>query len=170
MSAKALKYAEDTLGVHEVFEATDKLTVDLDAKLGELDKAQDTKRLLADEYADREVELISEMRGVHSSMSDTRFKSEFKRWEWTDEKLREIRSKQAEVLADIQGLEYDLEVVRTRIKVGTARMVELGGYLQYLAVIKNAARDKELGKFVSDFWMQQNQAETTDKTTGDKKA
>jgi hypothetical protein len=136
MSAKALEYAEDQLGVHRVFDITTELAVELDTKLGELDKAQDAKRLLADEYADREVELISEMRGVHSSMSDTRFKSEFKRWEWTDEKLREIRSRQATVLADIQGLEYDLEVVRTRIKVGTARMVELGGYLQYLAAVK----------------------------------
>jgi len=136
MSAKALQYAEIKLGVHEIFEDTVELTGELDTLLGELDKAQDAKRLLVEEYADREVELISEMRGVHPNMSDTRFKSEFKGWERTDKKLREVREKQATVQATIQGLEYDRTVIEVRIKVGTARMVELGGYLQYLAAIK----------------------------------
>lgn len=142
MSAKALKYAEDQLGVHTVFEETVELTAELDTLLGELDKAQDAKRLLIEEYADREVELISEMRGVHPNMSDTRFKSEFKGWERTDKVLHELRAKQADAQATIQGLDYDLEVVRTRIKVGTARMVELGGYLQYLAAVKIAAQSQ----------------------------
>lgn len=153
MSAKALQYAEEKLRVHDVFKETVELTGELDTLLGELDKAQDAKRLLAEEYADREVDLISEMRGVHPNMSDTRFKSEFKGWERTDKKLREVRSKQADVQATIQGLEYDLEVVKTRIKVGTARMVELGGYLHYLAAVKQAA---------------QSQAEKTTTPTGEK--
>jgi hypothetical protein len=168
MRAKALQYAEDILGVHEVFEETVELAGELDTLLGELDKAQDAKRLLVEEYADREVELISEMRGVHVSMSDTRFKSEFKGWERTDKVLRKIRGEQATVQATIQGLEYDKTVIEVRIKVGTARMVELGGYLQYLAAVKLAARDEELGKKIVG--MMQNQAEKTTTPTGDKDA
>jgi hypothetical protein len=40
------------------------------------------------------------------------------------------------VLSEIQGLEYDADLLKLRIKLGTARLEELGGYLHYLAAIK----------------------------------
>lgn len=140
MSAKALKYAEEQLGVHKVFEQTVDLTEQLDILLADLDKAHDRKRQLNEDYADREVALISEMRGVHPSMSDTRFKSEYKGWERTDKELHTIRVELNQVLSSIQGLEYDKSLLELRIKAGSARMVELGGYLQYLAAVKLATQ------------------------------
>lgn len=139
MSAKALKYAEDTLGVHECFETANSQLDVLDSVLSDLDKAQDRKRQLEDEYADREIELISEMRGVHPSMSDTRFKSEFKGWEREDDKLRGLRVELNKVRSEIQGIEIDAEMARLRIRVNASRMEELGGYLHYLAVVKQGA-------------------------------
>ena len=156
MSAKALQYAEDVLGVHAVYAEVQDQVQRLDDLLGELDKARDARRLLEDEHADREVELIHEKRSAHPSMSDTRFKSEFKGWERTDGKLRELRGKLATVNADIQGLDYDLEITRARIRVGSSRMEELGGYLNYLAAVKNAAVKPV-----------QTQAESDDKTPGE---
>lgn len=147
MSAKALKYAEETLGVHKIFDETNEWIESLDEMLAELDKAQDRKRELDEMYADREVDLINEMRGVHPSMSDTRFKSEFRGWERTDKTLREIRVQLIEIRSTIQGIEYDVDITKLRIKAGSSRMEELGGYLHYLAVVK------------------QNQAEIANKNT-----
>lgn len=140
MSAKALKYAEEQLGVHQVWENVQTYIQDLDGALAELDKAQDRRRELDERYADREVCLIDEMRGVHPNMSDTRFKSEFKGWERSDSTLREIRIELNKVRSEIQGLEYDVDLLRLRIKAGSARLEELGGYLHYLAAVKSAAR------------------------------
>ena len=136
MTAKALQYAEETLGVHKVCEETLKNLADLDALLGDLDKAHDRKRDLNEKFNDREVELIDEMRSVHVSMSDTRFNSEMKLWKRKDSPLMSIQLEINQVLGEIQGLEYDADLLKLRIKVGTARMEELGGYLHYLAAIK----------------------------------
>lgn len=151
MSNKALQYAENNLGVHVVWEDVQSYLADLDSLLADLDKAQDRKRQLNEDYADREVELVNEQRGVHPNMSDTRFKSEFKGWERSDSALRLLRVELNKIQSEIQGLEYDLEILKLRIRASTARMEELGGYLNYLAAVKNAT------------------AETTTKNTGDTK-
>lgn len=139
MSSDARKYAEDVLRVHTVYETTQLAAESLDDELTRLDKAQDDKRKLEDEYADREIELISEMRGLHPNMSDTRFKSEFRGWERMDPELKRIRSELNIVKSVIQGVEIDVEMYRTRIKIGCARMTELGGYLNYLAGVMTQA-------------------------------
>jgi len=140
MSARALKYAEDTLGVHRVYETASEQLVVLDELLSDLDKAQDRRRQLEDDYADREVELIGEMRGVHPSFSDTKFKSEMKIWEREDTRLREVRVELSKVRSELQGLDIDLEMARMRIRVNCSRMEQLGGYLRYLAEVKAGAR------------------------------
>jgi len=139
MSAKALTYAEETLGVHKVWENVQTYLQDLDGLLADLDKAQDRKRQLEEDYADREVELVHEMRGIHPSMSDTRFKSEYKGWERADEKLSGLRVELNKVRSEIQGLEYDVDLLKLRIRANSARLEELGGYLHYLAAVKNQA-------------------------------
>lgn len=139
MSAKALTYAESELGVHKVWENVQTYLQDLDELLAELDKAHDRKRQLNEDYADREVELVHEMRTAHVSMTDTRFKSEWKGWERTDKELSAIRTELNKVLSEIQGLEYDEDLLKLRIRSSSARLEELGGYLHYLAAVKAAA-------------------------------
>lgn len=103
MSSKALRYAEETLGVHQVWDEVQTRLTDLDVALSELDKAQDRRRELEEKHADREVLLVLEKRGVHPSMSDTRFKSELKIWEREDDMLRQLRSELMEIRSEIQG-------------------------------------------------------------------
>ena len=136
MTNKALSYAENTLGVHTVYEELTGNIEQLDVVLADLDKAQDRRRGITDKMADREVELTNEMRGVHPNMSDTRFKSEWKGWERTDEVLSALRRDLLEVQGEIQGIEFDVEILRHRIKAGCARVEQLGGYLHYLAAVK----------------------------------
>lgn len=143
MSAKALKYAEEVLRVHHIYTETVETVEALDKLYDDLDKAQDRRRELDEMYADREVELINEMRGVHPNMSDTRFKSEFKGWERTDKKLREIRVELNSIRSTIQGHEYNADILKLRIKAGSSRMEELGGYLHYLAVVKQTQAETD---------------------------
>jgi hypothetical protein len=115
------------------------MLADLDTTLGDLDKAQDRKRDLNEKFADREVELIDEMRTVHVSYSDTRFNAEMKSWKRQDQKLMAIQADINKVLSEIQGLEYDADLLKLRIRAGSSRMEELGGYLHYLAAVKTAS-------------------------------
>ena len=139
MSKRALEYAENVLGVHKDLKiASDQLEA-LDELFADLDKAQDRKRELNEEIADREVELIGEKRGIHSDMSSTEFKTRLREWEREDGKLTALRIELNKVLSEIQGMEYDADITKLRIKVACSRMDELGGYLNYLAVIKNQA-------------------------------
>ena len=149
MSAKALKYAEEELGVHAIFKETVDLVEELEGLRLKLDKAQAERRGIEASMRWREVELIQAKRSAHPSMSDTRFKSEFRIWETEDPDLAGFRLQLEDIRFDCDSLESQVEVVRAKIKAGSARMVELGGYLNYLAAVKT-------------------QAEHSKKTTGEK--
>lgn len=148
MTNKALTYAEETLGVHKIYEILGQHVEDLDVATSDLDKALDWKRELEEKYADREVELISEKRGIHPDISDTRFRQDMKTWERQDPALSQLRIDLNTVKGEIQGIEFDISLTKTRIQVGSARLVELGGYLNYLAVVKNQAENTTQEKTV----------------------
>jgi len=164
MAAKAILYAEVTLGVHKVHDETQTRLDLLDDTLAELDKAQDRKRDLNERYADREVELIDEMRSVHVSYSDTRFNSEMKLWKRKDAFLMSIQVDINKVLSEIQGLDYDIDMMKLRIRAGSSRMEELGGYLHYLAAVKEADRDLELGRQLREMLTQADNSNKEDTT------
>lgn len=136
--SKALQYAETNLGVHACYQAAKDAHEALDDILNALDKAQDNRRILVDDIADREAELLIEERGKHPDQSATWLDQHMKQVKRKDEKLRDLRSMMNEAQARISGLEYDVDIQKHRIKIETARMEELGGYLHYLAAIKQA--------------------------------
>ena len=55
-----------------------------------------------------------------------------------DSALQDLRVKREAAVSEIEGLEYDVRVIETDIKIAVGRLTELGGYLQYLAAIKLA--------------------------------
>jgi hypothetical protein len=136
MSAKALKYAEEKLGVHLVYNESLVYLQDLDEVFSDLDKAQDRRRQLMEQIADREAELLSEERGMRPDMSATGMDQHMKSAKRTDSELRNLRDKLNETISSIQGLELDSDLLKARLKVSTARLNELGGYLHYLAAVK----------------------------------
>ncbi len=138
MPNPALAYAETQLGVHNVFEEALGNRDSLDALLGDLDKAHDTKRTVQAAMSDREFELLTEERGKHHEMSATALDQHMKQVKWRDEKMKDYRLRLDLVAGEIQGLEYDAEMLRITIRILTARMEELGGYLHYLGAVKQA--------------------------------
>lgn len=138
MSHAALTYAEQTLGVHSVYEQAEKALALLDEKLGELDVAQDDRRAIDDDILIKEMDLSVLERGRHPDHSEAALTRHLKEVLHKDETLRQLRVIRRHKQAEVSGLELDIEHTKYSIKVKVARMEELSGYLTYLAAVKNA--------------------------------
>lgn len=145
---KGLKYAEEQLGVNSVFEYAKTQRANLDAKLTDLAAGKDLRREVEHLIADREIELTSDEYAKHSGMSVAAMERHLKLELPKDPLLRELRAKLGVAVSDIEGLEFDIRMLETDIKIAVARMTELGGYLNYLAAIKQGQtkHTKETGE------------------------
>lgn len=144
MANPALAYAEVTLGVHLCYDAAVLAHSQLDEVVTDLDKAHDQRRTITEQVADREADLLIAERGKHSDMSATALDQHMKTVKRKDTMLTELRNQLNIVQGSINGLEYDSDMLKLRIKIEVARMEELGGYLQYLSAIKQAENLKKL--------------------------
>lgn len=140
---KALDYAEDKLGVHSVYETAQKARNDLDTILTSLSEARDTKREVELRLSDAEMEVANDEWAKHSDMAVTRMEKHLKVALTNNDAVRELREQHVKAVNDIDGLEYDKLMAETDIRIAVARLQELGGYLQYLAVIKLQAAKPE---------------------------
>lgn len=136
---KALEYAENKLGVHLVYEDAIKNRDLLDGMMTELGDKRDRKRILEAKIQEREFEIMGDERSKHPEMSATAMDKHLKLAYHGDPALQALRSEHLAVVNDLDGLELDKSVLEMDIKIAVARMAELGGYLQYLAVIKAQA-------------------------------
>lgn len=135
---KALKYAEEQLGVHSVYAAALAARESLDATLTSLSEARDKKRLLESQLQDAEMEVASEEHGKHPEMSATAMREHLKVALSNSGTVRELRESLSESVGDIDGLEADRKMSEIDISIASSRLQELGGYFQYLAAIKLA--------------------------------
>lgn len=140
----AIKYAEDTLGVHAAYNAAQTSRDSLDKILTDLGEARDQLRDREYRLADREMEVASDERGRHPEMSATAMEKHLKIALNNDDAVRELREQIARIRSDIEGCEYDREMAETDIRIQVARMNELAGYFQYLAVVKAVANRQEV--------------------------
>lgn len=140
----AIKYAEETLGIHEVFEETVEAKNKLDKILTEISEKRDQLRDKEFLLADKEMEIASDERGKHADMSATAMEKHLKIAYSNDGAVRGFREEIARLKSDIEGLEYDRSIEEHTIKIGCARMTQLGGYFQYLSVIKALANRVEV--------------------------
>jgi chromosome segregation ATPase len=147
VSSKALEYAEDTLGVHKIYEDAQTARKDLDECLTKLSEARDKKRDLEFRIADHEQEVAADEWGKHPDMAQTRMDKHLKNALWRNDDWRELREQLSKVTGDVEGLEYDRAVAEADLRIAVSRMQELGGYLQYLAAVKLASvKTREAGE------------------------
>lgn len=137
-----LAYAEDDLGVHEVYEEAQEAH---EALKGALDTyAEQAKRIRQanDSVEQREFELAGEYRGQQHDMSQEALKRAIREAHRTDETLITMRK----VLHDAQGKQEDahaaIEQNKYRLRVLSARMNELGGLLAFLGAAKAASAQR----------------------------
>lgn len=135
---KALRYAENQLGVNKVHEGALRSRNNLDQVLTELGELRDKKRALQASLQDKEMLLSADEWSKHPDMSAARMDKHIRTVYSDDDEIREMRETLAKVSGDIEGLEFDRDIHETDIRIACARLHELGGYLQYLAAIKQA--------------------------------
>lgn len=138
-ASEAVKYAEGQLGVHAVYEQAVAARNTLDGVLTELGEKRDILRDKEWALTDREMEIAADERGKHPDMSATGMEKHLKIALQNDDATRELREQISHVKSDIEGLNYDQSVAEHDIKIACARMTELAGYFQYLAVVKDVA-------------------------------
>lgn len=133
---KALLYAEQELSVHKVYEKALQDREDLDAVFTDLSSTRDEKRAVDGKIQMREMDLLGDEQAKHPGMSVAAMDRHMKDVLHKDEQVQKLRANLVTLINKLDGLEYDKSILETDIKIGVARMTELGGYLSYLAVIK----------------------------------
>lgn len=136
--SKAIRYAEDNLGIHVIYDEA-KAARDRIATLGEeLIVARDAKRFTEEAMKDREIDLASEACGEHPDFSATKMEGHLKGVRHADDSHRQFREGLSRSSRRIDELEHAIRLAEIDVKVTVARMGELGGYLTFLAVVKEA--------------------------------
>jgi hypothetical protein len=143
MSLKAVRYAEEELGVHDIWkEARNDLT-EYRTATESLAKALSARRSVEDQIQDAEGMLISDKRGKHPDMSEAAFSRQLSTWKRQDQVLSGLRDKLADSHALVQGLQFEVDILKASVRLKSARLEELGGYLNYLAAVKQAEKNTQ---------------------------
>lgn len=137
---KAIRYAEDNLNVHGVYDEAQAARGRLDDLMTEIAGARDQRREAEEALRDREMELAADEWANHPEFSATKMDGHLKTVRHNDGFHRAARDKVAKIVSDIEGLEYDIRLAEVDIRIAVARLHELGGYFEYLAAIKQAAK------------------------------
>lgn len=135
---KAMDYIE-FLGVHSVYREAISSRDQLDKVFTDLAALRDKRRALEAQKSDREMELLGEETAKHADMSVAALERHLKSVYHNDTILNEIRIELRSLTDDLDGLEFDRSYLETDVKIAVARLSELGGLLQFMAVVKNEA-------------------------------
>jgi hypothetical protein len=146
---KALDYVEG-LGLNSVHEAALKARMDLDDALTDLGNLRDERRDLEHKKHDREMEVLQEETTAHPDHSIAAMERHLKLRYHQDPILAGIRLRLVRIADDLDGLELDKQVAEVDIKIAVARLSELGGFFQFIAVIKQADEARKASEANSD--------------------
>lgn len=136
--SQGIHYAEEQLGVHSVYQDAKLARANLQAVVDEIFKARLRKREAEAQIADREMELASEEWGKHPDLSAAKMDQHMKVAKQTDLRCRELRRVIFDATSRIEGQETSRVLFEADLKIAVSRLQELGGYLNFLAAIKQA--------------------------------
>ncbi len=135
--ANPVEYAEETLGVHAVYEeAVERLAKHEAAKTAYLTSLGGI-RYAEQQIESREAEIVSEQRGEHPDMGIQEFKLHVKTVGAGDDRMQELSSALTEEKANRDESEQDMRHHELGVRALTARMQELGGLLDFYAAAKS---------------------------------
>ncbi len=135
MTSEARTYAEKELGVHEVYQKAQDVNgeiIDLQITLAGI---RDQRRKVTEEMADREVDIWRELRGQHPELSATALDAKAKQERRVDSMMQELRRNLLIFQKQEDDVEHDIKTKQNIINSANARMVELGGYLNFLTMV-----------------------------------
>lgn len=139
MTDKGIKYAEETLGVHEVYSRAIEARKRFEQARNDLARLRAARRSVDHTLRDREYEVLSDVRGANSTASLNAIERLVKDAVQTDPACRATRDELDRLAFDIDMTENAAQLAKVDAEIESSRMTELGGYLTFLASIKAAA-------------------------------
>jgi len=137
---QAIEYAEQNLQFNAIWlEATQK-EQELESVLDGIIRFTGARRILEDKITNREFEVVSEQRALNPGMSQTAFDKHVKRAIWIDPALKSLRDELTNITAHLTYLESQRHILDSALRIRTARMTALGGYMTYLAAVKSSTK------------------------------
>lgn len=134
--SNAVSYAEETLGVHKVWEeAQERLGLHSLAK-SEYLEALKAIRSYESGMADRVATLVAEQRGLNPDMKVTAFREHMKAVEADDEAMKVFHTSLALAKDERDEAEQEMRHHELGLRALTARMTELAGLLEFYAAAK----------------------------------
>lgn len=138
MAQNPVEYAEKALQVHKVYEEAVAAEAELQTIHNELAQCKIKENSLQQNISDREMDLLSEERGKHPEMSQAGMERHLKLVLHVDTAYREMIRELMEVHDTQTAQNANRSITESKVRVLTARMTELGGYLHYLAAAKES--------------------------------
>lgn len=136
-SAQAVAYARDTLRFEQIWQDTQEQLDELMTVQQKLLQARSDRRLTDERITDREMEVVALQRAANEGMSATAFKEFVKGPLHADRDLIVLRAKRDNDSTALEWAEDQVRLLEARVRAGSARMNELGGYFNYLAAIRS---------------------------------
>ena len=139
---KALTYVEG-LGLNSVYDNALAARKELEEKHVELHEVRSERRRLEALRQDLEMEVAEFRRSVNPDLSVSAFDRQLKIDLSNNADVRETKEALAELANRSDLLEWEVSVLETDIKIAVARLHELGGYFQFMAVLKSISEARE---------------------------
>jgi predicted nucleic acid-binding Zn-ribbon protein len=136
----ARAYAEDTLGVHDVYEQAQEAHGSLESALDAYAAQASIIRSTHDAIEQREYELASALKAYDPSMSQEALKRALRDAQRTDDELVSLRIALHSAQAEQEKAHALVETNKYRLRYLSARLNELGGLLAYYASVKMGSR------------------------------
>lgn len=140
--AKSLAYAE-SLGLDTVYHEAISARNQLDEKHKHMLQLRGERRRVEQFKADLEMEVTERERAANPSMSQAQMDKHLKVAFSNEGDIREARDDLATLAGEIDFVEYEIDRIHQDIKIAVARLHELGGYFQFMAVVKQASEARK---------------------------
>jgi sugar diacid utilization regulator len=138
-SNRAIAYAEDALGVHRTWLNTEQLTTQLaDLYRTQANFETETRNLDADIERTRQAILVEEA-GLNPDMAPTSFERHVKLAYARSQQLATMNQLRLDAMARRDSIGAQIKSVEVNHRGHVGRLNELGGYLRYLAAVKESA-------------------------------
>lgn len=137
---RAIRYAEDELGVHTCFQKAVETEQALKSLLPKRAAAEGLIRHLDVELDGQRMRIREDLRNTADAekLSATAFESKYKDIVGSDLTMHDLTTELGKAKDDLANLDVEIRSLDLEHRTAIARMNELGGYFAYLASARNA--------------------------------
>lgn len=146
---RSLRYAEG-LGLNSVYEHATEARKVLEDKYMTLNDLRNRRRTVESFQRDCEMEIVEAERSKHPDMSQAQMDKHLKVAFSNSSDIRESREELSLLAGQIELLEHEVDLLNADIRIDSARLNELGGFFQFMAVLKQSESSRKSKESTTD--------------------